>query len=164
MSEKFARSEQEVREVMDRFVEANLKCEEERNWAPLAEFYADDALYQHTMGAAGMRVARGKDEVRRLVMERDMEGFDGWRFPYEWVVINGDKVITKWWNQAPVNHEDGTPYRIVGNSNIRFNNDLRIQEMHDNFDLAALVAMIQKINRLGLTKIHIPEATETEEI
>jgi hypothetical protein len=116
------------------------------------------------MGAGGMRVARGRDEIRRLVMERDMQGFDGWKFPYEWVTIDGDKVITKWWNQAPANREDGTPYRVLGNSNIRFNNDLEIVEMHDNFDLAALIAMVKMLNRKGLTKIRIPDAEESENL
>jgi ketosteroid isomerase-like protein len=135
-----------------------------RGGARLADYYADDAVYDYTMGAAGLRVARGKEEVRRLVMQRDMAGFDGWTFPYEWVVIDGDKVMTKWWNQAPVSKDDGTPYRVLGVSCIRLNNDLKIQEMHDCFDLGALLAMVKEVNRKQGAGIRIPEASEMERI
>lgn len=158
----FDRTREEIRAVMQRFVATSDRCAETGDWRPLAEFYAEDAVYQYTMGGAGTRVARGREEVRRLVMERDMMGFDGWTFPYDWICIDGDKVITKWWNQAPAARPDGSPYRVVGNSNIRLNDDLEIVEMHDNFDLAALLAMVQKLNREGLTRIHIPEAAEAE--
>lgn len=161
MSE-FTRSRDEVKALMQRFVATSDRCAQTRDWRPLADFYAEDAVYLYTMGAAGTRVARGREEVRRLVMERDMLGFDGWTFPYDWICIDGDKVITKWWNQAPALRSDGSPYRIVGNSNIRLNPALEIVEMHDNFDLAALLAMVQKLNREGLTKIHIPQADEAE--
>jgi ketosteroid isomerase-like protein len=159
---RFERTEKEVRELMERFVATSLAGDASRNWAPLADFYAEDAVYRYTMGKAGMRVARGRDEVRRLVMQRDMAGFEGWSFPYEWVVVDGPKVITKWWNQAPAVREDGSPYRIVGNSNILLNGDLQIQEMHDNFDAEALFEMVRMLNRKGLTRIHIPDADEAE--
>jgi len=161
---EFTRTHEEVRALFDRWLADNRKCEEERDWSRLADYYADDAVYDYTMGAAGLRVARGKEEVRRLVMQRDMMGFDGWTFPYEWVVIDGDKVMTRWWNQAPVAKDDGTPYRVLGVSCIRLNNDLKIQEMHDCFDLAALLAMVKEVNRRQGAGIRIPEASEMERI
>lgn len=161
---EFTRSDAEVRALMDRFIAASRAAEKSHDWAPLADFYAEDAVYRYSLGAAGLRVARGREEIRRLVMQRDMQGFEGWRFPYDWVATDGARVITKWWNEAPVRHEDGTPYRVVGNSNLRLDQDLAIVEMHDNFDLAALLAMVQELNRRGLTKIHIPAAEEAEEL
>lgn len=160
----FSRTTEEVRALVERFAATSEECDRKRDWAPLADFYAEDAVYRYTMGKAGMRVARGRDEVRSLVMQRDMAGFEGWTFPYEWIVADGDKAITKWWNQAPATREDGTPYRIVGNSNIRVNDDLRIVEMHDNFDAEALFEMVRMLNRKGLTKIHIPEADGAESL
>jgi ketosteroid isomerase-like protein len=161
---EFKRSREEVQALFDRFIEDNRRCEAERDWSRLADYYADDAVYMYTMGAAGLRVARGRQEIRRLVMQRDMMGFEGWTFPYEWVVIDGDRVITKWWNQAPVSHDDGTPYRILGNSNIRINDDLEIVEMHDNFDLAALLEMVKEVNRRKGAGIRIPGAAEAEQL
>ena len=161
---EFTRSDTEVRALMDRFIAASRNAEETHDWAPLADFYAEDAVYRYSLGAAGARVAEGREEIRRLVMQRDMQGFEGWHFPYDWVATDGDKVITKWWNEAPAQHEDGTPYRVVGNSSLRLNQDLEIVEMHDNFDLAALLAMVQDLNRRGLTKIHIPEAEEAQDL
>ncbi len=160
---EFSHSRDEVQALFDRWIADNKKCEAERDWSRLADYYADDAVYQYSMGAAGLRVAQGKQEIRRLVMQRDMLGFEGWSFPYEWVVIDGDKVMTKWWNQAPVNHDDGTPYRVIGVSCIRLNDDLKIQEMHDVFDLAALLAMVKQANRKQKAGIHIPGASEMED-
>jgi ketosteroid isomerase-like protein len=160
----FNRTTQEVRAVIERFAETSMRCDKERDWSPLADFYAEDAVYQYTMGKAGLRVARGRDEVRRLVMQRDMAGFEGWDFPYEWILVDGDRAITKWWNQAPATREDGSPYRIVGNSNIRVNDDLQIVAMHDNFDAEALFEMVRMLNRKGLTRIHIPQPAEAEEL
>jgi ketosteroid isomerase-like protein len=162
----FTRSKDEVRDMMDRFIEANHKAEQSRDWGPLADFYAEDVVYRYTMGDQGTRVARGREEVRRLVMGKDMIGFEDWTFPYEWVVIDGDRVMTKWWNQAPQKREDGSPYRVVGMSAIRVNQELQIQEMHDNFDLAALQAMCREINRRfgqgAKRPIAIPEGEELE--
>jgi ketosteroid isomerase-like protein len=152
---KFSHTRAEVQELFDRWLADNKKAEQTRNWAALAEYYADDAVYRYTMGAFGERVARGRDEIRKLVMERDMTGFEGWTFPYEWVVIDGDKVMTKWYNQAPYQRADGSPYRVVGMSAIRLNSDLQIVEMTDNFDLAALFAMIEEMRSQGF-EINVP--------
>ena len=144
---EFTRTVEEVRALFDRWIADNKKCEEERDWSRLAEYCADDAVYQYTMGAAGLRVARGVEEIRRLVMQRDMEGFEGWTFPYEWVVIDGNKVMTRWWNQLPVTGEDGSPLRVMGVSCIELDNDLKIVSMYDCFDLAALLEMVKQTNR-----------------
>jgi ketosteroid isomerase-like protein len=153
----FRHTRDEVQALFDRWLADNKKAEQTRNWAPLADYYADDAVYRYTMGGFGERVARGKEQVRELVMERDMTGFDGWTFPYEWVVIDGDKVMTKWYNQAPYERDDGSPYRVVGMSAIRLNDDLKIVEMTDNFDLAALLAMIEELKAKGY-EIKVPDA------
>lgn len=144
---EFERSKQEVKAMMDRFIEANRKAEETRDWSGLADFYAEDCEYQYTMGEQGTRVCRGREAVRQYVMGKDMIGFEDWVFPYDWVVIDGNRVMTKWWNQAPQKRDDGTPYRVVGMSAITVNDALEIQTMHDNFDLQALQAMCREINR-----------------
>ena len=146
MSE-FKRSKEEVQEMMDRWIVANETAERESDWGPLADFYAEDAEYSYTMGEQGTRVCRGREAVRDYVMGKDMLGFEDWVFPYEWVVIDGDRVMTKWWNQAPQKRDDGSPYRVVGMSAITVNDDLQIQTMHDNFDLQALQSMCREINR-----------------
>jgi ketosteroid isomerase-like protein len=153
----FTRSKDEVRALFDRWLAANQQAEATGNWSPLADYYAPDAVYRYTLGAFGERVAHGREEIRRVVMERDMTGFKGWTFPYEWVVIDGDKVMTKWYNQAPYTRADGSPYRVVGMSAIRLNNDLQIVEMTDNFDLAALLAMIEELRSQGF-EIDVPDA------
>ena len=163
MSE-FSRSKEEVQAMMDRWIAANEKAERDGDWGPLADFYAEDCEYQYTMGEQGTRVCRGREAVREYVMGKDMIGFEDWTFPYEWVVIDGNRVMTKWWNQAPQTRDDGSPYRVVGMSAITLNDDLEIQAMHDNFDLQALQAMCREINRKfgkgGKKPIAIPKGED----
>lgn len=148
MSE-FTRTREEVQAMLDKWLEANKKAEATRDWNALMPFYAKDATYCYTIGAFGRREAKGYDEVKALVMERDMEGFDGWTFPYEWLVVEGDKVMSKWHMVPPFEREDGTPYRILGMSAIRINNDLKIVEMEDSMDIAAFFAAVDEMRAAG---------------
>ena len=95
------------------------------------------------------REAVGWDQVKALVMERDMEGFDGWTFPYEWLVIDGDKIMTKWHMVPPFKREDGSEYKILGMSAIRLDNDLKIVEMEDSMDIAWFFAMVDEMRAAG---------------
>lgn len=156
---KFTRTRAEVQSMLDDWLEVNRQAEQTRDWQPLADYYADDAVYQYTIGAFGKRVARGKDEVRKQVMDRDMQGFDGWTFPYERIVVEGDQVMTKWYCQAPQVRPDGTPYRIVGMSSILLDNDLHIKEMEDSIDVAALFALLDEMRAAGIG-VTVPSAPD----
>lgn len=148
MSE-FTRSRHEVQSFIDKWLDANKQAERNQDWAPLADYYAEHATYSYTLGAFGKRVARGRDAIKRLVMQRDMEGFTGWTFPYDWIVVEGDKMMTRWYVDAPYKREDGTPYRSMGMSAIRLNNDLQIQEMEDSIDVAAVFALFSELKSAG---------------
>ena len=98
---------EEVQAAIDRFAAANVRAEEERNWAPLGDFYTDDAVYTYVgLTSGGAVEARGKAEIRKIVMGRDMEDYAGWTFPFQWVAIDGARVITRWSNRAPERHKD----------------------------------------------------------
>ncbi|MBI4953418.1 MAG: nuclear transport factor 2 family protein [Myxococcales bacterium] len=135
--------------MTERWLKANKEAEARRDWSVLMPFYAEAATYCYTIGAFGRREARGFDEVRRLVMDRDMVGFDGWTFPYDWLVIDGDKIMTKWHMVPPFKRKDGTAYRVLGMSAIRIDNDLKIVEMEDSMDIAAFFALVDELRRDG---------------
>lgn len=158
MSE-FKRSRAEVEAMFERWLATNKEAERTRNWGPLADYYAEDATYRYTIGQFGTREAKGREEVRKLVMDRDMIGFEGWTFPYEWVVIDGDKIMTKWHMQPPYRREDGSPYRVLGMSAIRLNDDLEIVEMEDSMDVAALFAMADEMRAAG-HEVNLPSAPD----
>lgn len=153
------RSREEVEAMFERWLATNKECERTGNWEALADYYAQDATYRYTIGHFGTREAHGREEVRQLVMERDMIGFEGWTFPYEWVVIDGDRIMTKWYMQPPHRRPDGTPYRVLGMSAIRLNDDLEIVEMEDSMDIAALFAMADEMRAAG-HEVNLPSAPD----
>jgi hypothetical protein len=146
---EFTRTRAEVEALMERWLSANQEAEKTRDWGVLMPFYAKNATYCYTIGAFGRREAIGWEQVKALVMERDMEGFDGWTFPYEWLVIDGDKIMTKWHMVPPFKREDGSEYRILGMSAIRLDNDLKIVEMEDSMDIAWFFAMVDEMRAAG---------------
>lgn len=156
---EFTRTRDEVRQMLDRWLETNREAEASGDWAGLADYYAPDATYRYTIGAFGSREAIGRDAVRALVMERDMIGFQGWTFPYEWIVIDGEKVMTKWYMQPPFERPDGTPYRVLGMSSIKLNDDLEIVEMEDSMDIAALLALMEEMKAAG-HEVLVPTAPD----
>ena len=143
--------------MLDRWLSANRKAEATRDWTPLADFYADDAVYAYTIGSFGRRVAHGREEIRKLVMDRDTVGFEGWTFPYDWIVVDGQKVMTRWYMQAPYKRPDGSPYRLLAMSSIRLDDDLRIAAMEDSMDIAALFALCDEMRAAG-HDVKVPSA------
>ena len=133
---------EEIEATMKRFIAANRKAEQEANWEPLAEFYSDDAVYVYAGLAAGALVeARGREEIRRIVMARDMEDYRGWSFPHEWVVIDGDRIVTKFQNRAPGRRADGSYYETPGVSVFEYGGNGKFKTQWDLFDRLSVKAV-----------------------
>ena len=125
----------EVLAAATRFKEANEASERECDWSRLAEFYTDDAVYVYVgLAAGGLVEARGRDQIRKLVLERDMEPYRGWTYPYDWIAIDGNRVVTKWWNRAPGNRADGTPIQCPGMSVLEYAGGGKFKSQFDLFD------------------------------
>ncbi len=107
---------EELGEMMRRWVAANDTAGETGDWAPMGDFYAEDALYTWNNGPKYEFAARGRDEIRRTVFGTEMEGLDKWTYPYVKVLIDDEKgeIIGIWRQVAPVVDEDGKPYEIAG--------------------------------------------------
>jgi ketosteroid isomerase-like protein len=125
----------EVQKAIEKFKQANYEAERDGDWSRLAAFYTDDAVYTYVgLAAGGLVEARGRDEIRKLVLQRDMETYRGWTYPFDWIAIDGDRVITKWWNRAPGTHPDGKRIQCPGMSVLEYAGDGRFKSQFDIFD------------------------------
>lgn len=126
---------EEVQAAIERFERANRAAERDGDWSRLGEFYTDDAVYSYVgLAAGGLVDARGRDAIVELVLRRDMEPYRGWTYPYDWIAIDGNRVITKWWNRAPGTHPDGRAIQCPGMSVLEYAGDGKFKSQFDLFD------------------------------
>jgi hypothetical protein len=143
-------SRDEIQATVDRFVAANRRAEETGDWSILAEFYTDDAVYTYAgLAAGGLVEARGRDEIRRQVLERDMAPYRGWTYPYDWVAIDGDRVVTRWWNRAPNRRVDGSPIQAPGMSVLEYAGGGRWKSQFDLYDRLSVKAAAEESDALA---------------
>ncbi len=145
---------EEVAAAANRFADANVRAEEERDWAPLADFYTDDAVYTYVgLTSNGAVEARGKHEIRKIVMGRDMEDYAGWTFPFQWIVIDGDRVVTRWSNRAPEHRADGSAIECPGMSVLEYAGAGKFKSQFDLYDRLSVRAVIDEATavRTGAT-------------
>jgi hypothetical protein len=132
----FPRSELE--EMIRRFVAANDEAGRTGDWAPLAQFYAPDAVYTWNNGASWEFVARGRQQILDWVFGTEMEGLEKWTYPYVRTLIDDQKgeVIGIWRQLAPVAGDDGKPYEIggTGGSWFRYGGNHQWTWQRDFFD------------------------------
>jgi len=138
----------EIEAAIERFIAANRRAEETGDWTILADFYTDDAVYTYQgLAAGGWVEARGRDEIRRQILERDMAPYGGWTFPYDWYAIDGDRVVTRWWNRAPGSRADGSPIQAPGMSVLEYAGDGRFRSQFDLFDRLSVKAVAEEAAR-----------------
>src|SRR5689334_15927900 len=68
----------------------------EAPWSSISNFFTVDAVF---IDPAWGR-ADGAEEIGRL-MDHAMAGLEDWSFPEEWTIVEGDRVVTFWWNRLP---------------------------------------------------------------
>jgi SnoaL-like protein len=147
----FAREEME--EMMRRWLEANERAEAAGDWTPMAEFYSEDAEYTWNLGPNEDFVARGRQQIRDWVLGTEMEGLEGWRYPYDRVLIDEKQgeVVAFWRQVAPASRPDGTPYEVrgVGGSWFRYAGNYRWAWQKDFFDFGNAMALFMELIQAG---------------
>jgi hypothetical protein len=140
---------EELEEMVERWLAANRRAEEERDWRPMAELYTEDATYGWNLGPAGEFMAVGRDEIRDLALGLEMEGLDGWRYPYEEILVDDRKgqVIGLWRQVADASREDGRPYEVagIGGSWFRYAGGGRWSWQRDFFDFGNAAALFMEM-------------------
>jgi ketosteroid isomerase-like protein len=110
-----------VRERMDRG---------EGGWEELAALFTDDAVYIDP--AWGL--VEGIDAIREFLHD-SMVGLEDWRFPVEWVAIDGDHVVVKWLQRLPGRRADGSHYDNSGVSLLTYAGGGRFSRGEDHLNM-----------------------------
>src|SRR6202034_3237812 len=84
---KFPR--QELEEMMQRWLDINHRCEQQLDWAPMADMYTEDATYGWNVGPTDEFMAVGREEIRAFALDFEMVGLGGGGYPHHGGVIDG---------------------------------------------------------------------------
>jgi hypothetical protein len=130
----------EAREAYGRLVATRQRVERgELPWSALAEeFFTPDVVF--------IDPAWGRNEGRAAVadfMDRSMAGLDDWTFPEEWTMVDGDRVVSFWWNRLPGNRPDGRPYQAPGISVLHYAGDGRFSYELDVLNMAEVMELLR---------------------
>jgi hypothetical protein len=106
----------EMEAFWQRWLDTNKACEAQRDWSALAEFFAPDATYGWNCGAGDDFMAVGRDQIRELAVGLEMQGLEGWSYPYQATLIDDRAgMIVGFWKQvADAKRPDGTAYEVAG--------------------------------------------------
>lgn len=105
-------SEEEIRDTYRRYLETRRRIEAgELEWDALADFFTDGATF---IDPAWGRV-EGIAAIRKFLVE-SMQGLDGWEFPHELAVVDGDRLVARWQNRLPGKRANGSYYEAPGYS------------------------------------------------
>jgi len=124
---------------------ANRAAETEKDWGPLADFYAEDATYGWMYTPDEHFMAVGREEIRRYALGTEMAGLDGWHYDYQATVMDETTgMIVGFWRQlSGVLDDDGREFEILGIGGSWFGVDegpageLRFAWQRDWFDLGS---------------------------
>ena len=106
-------------------------------WSALAAYFTENAVYiDSTWGRF-----EGLQAIKQF-MGDSMAGLDDWRFPEEWTVADGDRVVSMWWNQLPGRRADGSSYRVAGISVLRYAGDGKFDYEYDVFNMKQILEVI----------------------
>ncbi len=106
----------EVQEAHERYIALRDRVEAgEKPWSDLADFFTEDATF---VDPAWGRV-EGRDAIREFMTE-SMTGLEGWTFPSQWTMIEGNRIVSCWMNRLPGQRADGSFYEAAGISTLYY--------------------------------------------
>jgi hypothetical protein len=145
----------ELEEMMQRWLDAHRRAEATFDWKnTLGAHYTEDAEYRWDLGPDQTFVAHGLQEIREVAIGEQMEGFDGWSYPYERVVIDEQKgeIVGFWRQVSPFKRSDGSFYAVpgLGSSWFRYAGNFKWSHQQDFFDLGSVVATLRDLAGAGL--------------
>lgn len=145
---------EELQETMNRWLEANRKAEAEGDWKThLGPFYTVDAEYRWTVGPGEEFVAIGQQQIADWACGVHMQGFEGWNYPYDKVLIDDvqGEIVAFWRQVAPTKGPDGKRIEVpgVGGSWFRYGGDYKWAEQRDFFDLLSVFSTFARVAAAG---------------
>lgn len=103
-----------LEDVVHRWLQANRTAERRGDWTLLADFYTDDATYGWNVGPNEDVMCVGIDEIRDIALGQEMDGLQGWRYPYQRVVIDEKQgEVVGFWKQVATD-ANGAEQEVYG--------------------------------------------------
>lgn len=119
---------EEIQATLDRYTQVREDIDAGKlTWKDLAQFFTDDAVF---VDPAWGRV-QGIEEMKATVFGDAMEGFEDWKFPIDFIAIDGDHVVVKWRQVLPGHADDGRPYEQSGVSTLIYAGDGKFKYEED---------------------------------
>jgi ketosteroid isomerase-like protein len=113
--------EREALDAYRAYVAQRARCEAgEAPWSSLATWFTEDAVF---VDPAWGRL-QGRDDLVEF-LDESMAGLDGWAFPEQWTMADGDRLVSFWWNQVPGTADDRSPRRVPAVSILHYAGDGR---------------------------------------
>jgi len=123
----------EIEATLERYQDLRRRIDagEEQGWSGIADYFTDDCVY---IDPAWGRV-EGIAELRAF-LDESMRGLEDWKFPVEYVAIEGDTVVIKWTQISPGTREDGSAYEQSGYSTLVYAGDGKFSYEEDLLNMA----------------------------
>ena len=144
---------EEVQEALDNYLKVREGIEAgESKWDALADCFTDDATY--------IDPAWGRFVGREAIVQfqRDsMTGLEDWTFPIEWITIDGNRIIIKFWNRLPGQRPDGTFYQAPGFQEIIYAGSGKFSYDEDLINMVHVMELIQESGWVPGPEVKMPE-------
>jgi ketosteroid isomerase-like protein len=143
---------EEVLGAYHRYLEARARVEAgELGWDALADFFTDDATF---IDPAWGRI-EGIDAIRRFLVE-SMAGLEDWSFPHDWTQVDGDRVVSRWYNRLPGRRPDGSHYEAPGLSILHYAGGGRFSYEEDLLNMVHVGEIIRESGWKPPAGFHAP--------
>lgn len=129
--------EDQARAAYAAYVQTRAKIDAgELPWSALEDFFTDDAVF---IDPAWGRV-EGIENLREFWVE-SMVGLEGWKFPAAWTMVDGNRVVSMWWQEMGDDAE-GTPVKCPGISILYYAGDGKFAYEHDLMNMAHVMEAV----------------------
>ena len=142
----------EIRETYRRYVQTREQVQAgTAGWETLADFFTDDAVF---IDPAWGRID-GIAQIREFLRD-SMAGLDGWTFPHQWDVVEGNRIVALWMNRLPGTREDGTHYEAPGVSILEYAGDGKFSSETDILNMVHIFELLGESGWTPSPEVNMP--------
>ncbi len=150
--------EAEVRGAVERLIDYHSRASQITDWTYFVdETYTEDADYICEYAGVRYTKAVGRAEIKATHYGDDMGGFEEWTFPYEGYGVNGNRIMTHWWNRGPGKRDNGEYFQCPGISLITYAGAGMFSHQYDMFDLGHQMRICDDLEDNGLLSPKLKE-------
>lgn len=127
-------------------------------WSALEDFFTADAVF---IDPAWGRV-EGIDRLCEFWVE-SMVGLDGWRFPEAWTMVEGNRVVSMWWQEMGVDSA-GDQVKCPGISILYYAGDGRFAYEHDLMNMAHVMEAVTASGWMPSGEFNMPPSEPRRDV